>query len=89
MQRIGLIVLCAAFLLSPSPTIAGEVHRTWKRCDEFSPQERALIDLRSETPRDEQADYLPAEKYPFKSPFTAEELAYRVMNFPHNGRYPP
>jgi hypothetical protein len=88
MQRIGLIVLCAAFLLSPSPTIAGDVDRTWKRCDEFSPQERALIDLRSETPRDEQVDYLPAEKYPFKPPFTAEELAYRVMNFPHNGRYP-
>jgi hypothetical protein len=88
MRRTGLIVLCAAFLLRPAPSIAEEPLKTWKRCDEFSAQERALIDLRTDAPRHEQLDYLPAEEYPFTAPFTAEEIAIRAMNFPHNGRQP-
>jgi hypothetical protein len=59
--------------------------RSWKRTVELSPQEKALIDTRSETARDPEVPYLPAERYPFEPPFTAEELAYRMMNFAHNG----
>ena len=61
---------------------------TWKRISEFSPEEKALIDWRSETPRAVEIPYLPAEPYPFEAPFTAEELAYRLMNFSHNARWP-
>jgi hypothetical protein len=61
---------------------------TWKRASEFSPEEKARIDWRSETPRDAEIPYLPAEPYPFEAPFTAEELAYRMMNFSHNARWP-
>ena len=61
---------------------------TWKRVSEFSPEEKALIDWRSESPRAVEIPYLPAESYPFEAPFTAEELAYRLMNFSHNARWP-
>jgi hypothetical protein len=27
--------------------------------------------------------YLPAEKYPFAAPYTAEEMGYRAMEFTH------
>src|SRR5262245_56384902 len=50
--------------------------RTWKTIAELSPEERANIDFSSETPRDAQIPYLPAEAYPFSPPYTAEELGY-------------
>jgi hypothetical protein len=65
-----------------------ETNGTWKRVSEFSPEERALIDWRAETPRDAAVPYLPAEPYPFEAPFTAEELGYRRMSFSHNARWP-
>jgi hypothetical protein len=93
MRRIGFVGLCAVLALPFSPatgaeTTSAEARKTWKRSDEFSPRERALIDFRTERPRDAEIEYLPAEKYPFTAPFTAEELAYRMMNFAHNGRWP-
>jgi hypothetical protein len=61
---------------------------TWKRVSEFSPEEKARIDWRSETPRDAEIPYLPAETFPFEAPFSAEEMGYRLMNFSHNARWP-
>jgi len=60
---------------------------TWKTVSELSETERAAIDLRTDTPRDSQIPYLPAEKYPFSSPYTAEEMGYRAMEFPHMPRW--
>ncbi len=50
--------------------------KTWKTIEELSPDERAAIDPRTETPRDPTIPYLPAEPYPFTPPYTAEELGY-------------
>src|SRR5439155_20264270 len=50
--------------------------KTWKTLDELSPAERAGLDLRTETPRDPQIPYLPAEPYPFSPPYTEEALGY-------------
>jgi len=59
-----------------SLVIAQTPTRTWKTLEELSPEERAELDVRLETPRDAQLPYLPAEPYPFSPPYTAEELGY-------------
>ncbi len=43
-----------------------------------------MLDLRADTPRDPQIPYLPAEKFPFAAPYTAEEMGLRAMEFPHS-----
>jgi len=58
--------------------------KTWKTVDELSPEEKASIDLQTETPRDAQIPYLPAERFPFAPPYTAEEMGLRSMEFPHS-----
>src|SRR5262245_29838356 len=58
--------------------------KTWKIVDELSAEEKASLDLRTETPRDAQFPYLPAEKFPFAPPYTAEEMGIRSMEFPHS-----
>lgn len=62
----------------------GDTPKTWKTLDELSAEERAVFDLRAETPRDSQIPYLPAEKFPFSPPYTAEEMGIRSMEFPHS-----
>lgn len=61
--------------------------RTWRALSELSKEELARIDLSPETPRDPQIPYLPAEPYPFTLPYTAEEMGYRAMEFPHMPRW--
>jgi hypothetical protein len=89
---MGCVLAAALSLLFASTPDADQAlarpSRTWKRVSEFSAAEKALIDSRSETARDPEIPYLPAEKYPFEAPFTAEELGYRLMNFSHNARWP-
>src|SRR5215831_2695297 len=82
------ILVVATFLLQLicAPARA-ETARTWKTVNELPETERADIDLRTETPRDPQIPYLPAEKYPFAPPYTAEEMGYRAMEFPHMPRW--
>lgn len=58
--------------------------KTWKTLDELSAEEKAMLDLRADTPRDPQIPYLPAEKFPFAAPYTAEEMGLRAMEFPHS-----
>lgn len=57
--------------------------KTWKTVDELSNEERAVLDLRTDTPRDPQMPYLPLERFPFTPPYTAEEMGLRAMEFPH------
>src|SRR5215470_3872989 len=58
--------------------------KTWITVDELSAEERAILDLRTDTPRDPQIPYLPLERFPFAPPYTAEEMGYRAMEFPHS-----
>lgn len=67
---------------TPSPQ-----DRVWKTVEELSPEELRTIDLRTETPRNAQMTYLPAEAYPFTAPYTAEEMGYRLMEFTQRPRW--
>jgi hypothetical protein len=77
-------VLLFAFFL-PASVIADP--RSWQYLNELSEEERRNIDLRTETPRDATLPYLPAERYPFTAPYTAEEMGIRAMEFPHMARW--
>ncbi len=81
-------VLSVVLFLSCGVSVHAEPARTWSTVAELSEAERAKLDLRTDTPRDPQVPYLPAEKYPFAPPYTAEELGYLgVMEFPHIPRW--
>ena len=60
---------------------------TWRPVSELTADERALFDSRTETPRDPTMPYLPAERYPFEPPYTAEEMGFRAMEFSHSPRW--
>ena len=61
--------------------------KTWKTVAELSAKEKEQIDLSTDTPRDATFPYFPAEKYPFSPPYTAEEMGFRSMEFPHQPRW--
>jgi len=82
--QITLVTLLVLLLSEPGQA---DTERTWKYVSELTEAERAEIDLRTDTPRDPQIPYLPAEKYPFSPPYTAEEMGYRAMEFPHMPRW--
>jgi hypothetical protein len=82
-------VLCVALLTLGFTVPWGAAHadttasppRTWKTVAELSPAERAAIDFSPETPRHAEFPYLPAERFPFAPPYTAEEMGLRAMEF--------
>ncbi len=76
---LGLLLMWPRLLLAES--------RSWKYLSELSEEERRDIDLRTDTPRDTTLPYLPAEPYPFTPPYTAEEMGFRSMEFPHIARW--
>jgi len=89
MPKMFMSVFFLIYLLSrttvwgePSPTA-----KTWRLAGELTAAERALFDPRTDTPRDPQTPYLPAERYPFEPPYTAEEMGYRAMEFSHSPRW--
>ena len=61
--------------------------KTWKSLLELSEEERAQIDLSTDTPRHAEIPYLPAEPYPFTPPYTAEEMGFRSSEFSHSPRW--
>jgi hypothetical protein len=61
--------------------------KTWHLATELTEDEHKVFDLRTDTPRDPQMPYLPAERYPFEPPYTAEEMGYRAMEFSHSPRW--
>ena len=73
--------------LSAAEQENGFHQKTWKTVAELSEAEKSQIDFRVDTPRDATIPYLPAEAYPFQPPFTAEEMGYRSMEFPHVARW--
>src|SRR5215213_5066874 len=87
--RVAAFVL-VLLLISVANGRAAEIpssSRTWKTVDELSLEELQNLDLRTETPRDSQISYIPAEAYPFTAPYTAEEMGYRVMEFTQRPRW--
>ena len=71
-------------LLGPS---AG-ADQTWRTVDQLTEEERAQFDPDTAAPRDAALPYVPAEAYPFKPPYTAEEMGYRAAEFVHISRWP-
>ncbi len=82
--RIILVAFLLLLLFEPGQA---DTARTWKSVDELTEAEQAEIDPRTNTPRHSQIPYLPAEKYPFSPPYTAEEMGYRGMEFSHIPRW--
>ena len=90
MRKLFFLLLCISGLVVTPIAFAVEKDsggKMWKAVEELSETEKAEIDLRIDTPRDAQIPYIPAEKYPFVPPYTAEEMAYRAMEFPHVSRW--
>ena len=77
------VVLYGLPLWAESP--AGS--KTWRTVAELTAEEQKLFDPRTETPRDLEYPYMPAERYPFTPPYTAEEMGYRAMEFSHSPRW--
>ncbi|MGE0484214.1 MAG: DUF1329 domain-containing protein [Gammaproteobacteria bacterium] len=67
--------------------ISDAAERTWRSVDEMAPEDRALFDPATATPRDAALDYVPAEAWPFEAPYTAEEMGYRSAEFVHISRW--
>jgi hypothetical protein len=85
-----LLGMSLVFFSFPSPVTGLEQdggERTWRLLSELSEAELAGIDLSVETPRNLKIPYLPAKSYPFASPYTAEEMGFRAMEFPHWKRW--
>jgi len=59
----------------------------WRTVEDLSPEDRALYDPATSTPRDSAIPYIPAETYPFKAPYTSEEMGYRSAEFIHVARW--
>lgn len=76
-------VFAASYVWAEAPPSA----KTWRLVNELTEAERAVFDPRTETPRDPQQPSLPAERYPFEPPYTAEEMGYRAMEFSHSPRW--
>ncbi|MBI3245547.1 MAG: DUF1329 domain-containing protein [Deltaproteobacteria bacterium] len=72
--------VCSASWAADTP---GRQGKTWKTVAELSEEEKSAIDLRTDAPRDAQIPYLPAERFPFTSPYTAEEMGLRSAEYPH------
>jgi len=89
MARVLTLVLSFTFLLTQS-SVGGEAPsptKTWRLVTELNEAEHALFDSRIDTPRDQRMSYLPAERYPFEPPYTAEEMGFRAMEFSHSPRW--
>lgn len=67
--------------------VACAEERTWRTVDELSEAVRARFDPTTDAPRDAALPYLPAERYPFEAPYTAEEMGYRAAEFVHISRW--
>ena len=82
------LLLCAVVIpLASEASENDAAPRTWKTVTELSPEELTRIDLRTETPRQSEYPYLPAEPYPFTPPYSAEEMGYRMMEFTSRPRW--
>jgi hypothetical protein len=84
----GASVLTVVFgLIFTGVTAANAQEATWRTVENLSIEDRAVFDPATSTPRDSVIPYIPAERYPFEAPYTAEELGYRSSEFVHMSRW--
>ena len=76
-------VLLAGWLAFAQPALAA----SWTALEHLSAADKAGFDPAVSTPRDAQFPYMPAERFPFEPPYTAEEMGYRSAEFPHVSRW--
>lgn len=81
-------LLAAALLLSTAAATQAADGGEWRGVADLTAAERELYDPRTDTPRSDRIEYLPAEPYPFEPPYTAEEMGYRSREFVHVSRWP-
>lgn len=85
--RYIVFTCCVSICAGVLPLLVHAESRTWKYVHELSDHERSALDPCTDTPRDATLPYLPAEPYPFTAPYTAEEIGFRMMEFPHMTRW--
>jgi hypothetical protein len=80
-------LLLSFSLLLALPVLNSFAAEAWRDVENLTPEDRALFDPSTDTPRDSSFPYFPAEAYPFEAPFTAEEMGFRAGEFPHLARW--
>ena len=73
----------ALFILVCGATQVPAAEPSWKTVPNLTVEDRALFDPSTTKPRDAALPYVPAEPWPFKAPYTAEEMGYRSSDFLH------
>ena len=87
-KKAATYAVVSLMLWATSLPLATAEELTWRTVEQMSPADRALYDPNPTKPRDPNIPYIPAAPYPFKAPYTAEEMGYRSAEFPHVPRWP-
>jgi hypothetical protein len=82
-QLISLAIVIGVFTFDSHAS----TEQTWRTVEQLTAEDKELFDPNTSTERDPKIPYLPAEKYPFSAPYTAEEMGYRSANAPHIARW--
>ena len=61
--------------------------QSWRNIENLTQEDREIFDPSTNSPRNPNIPYLPAEPYPYEPPFTAEEMGFRSSEFPHLARW--
>ncbi|MDA0821356.1 MAG: hypothetical protein O3C28_02905 [Proteobacteria bacterium] len=85
--RPRLLKTVATLALLSSFLTANAQESQWRTLDNISSEDRAMFDPATATARDSAIPYVPAERYPFEAPYTAEEMGYRATEFVHVSRW--
>ncbi len=82
----NLLGILFIYILS-APVFGNTEDKTWKTIEEMHESDVALFDPSVSTARDSKIPYIPAEKFPFQAPYTAEEMGFRSAHFSHIARW--
>ena len=87
MKALYAVLLC----LSAAPVLAGvsdsaENKQRWRTLDQLTLTERKYVDTNLAIASDN-GFRLPVEEWPFKVPYSAQEIGYRLMDFTHAPRW--
>jgi hypothetical protein len=82
--RLVYLTIATSIFIFNSPVSA---EQTWRTVDQMSAEDKRLFDPNVLAERDPQIPYVPAEKYPFSAPYTAEEMGYRSASVSHIARW--
>jgi hypothetical protein len=82
-RLICLAIIASIFTFNSSAS----AEQTWRTVEQLSAEDKELFDPTISVARDPQIPYLPAEKFPFSAPYTAEEMGYRSASAAHIARW--